>query len=128
MIKFYSYYNETILNLSGIAGRTELAHRCKWMQRCEVDEIRRALESSTIMTEADCQAMAQSLVEKVKLSHGIKTVWLKPIRTNPLLYSYVENAFLDAGYYVASPAEEYTGRESANQSFAITGWWIRHKE
>lgn len=126
MISKQDYYHGTILNLSGVMASKQAVSQCRWLQRTKADEVRELWDfsGSTIITPAECIKRAEQLVAMANQYGDVDAVWVRSMKSAPFLYTYVEDAFLSAGYRVVIPCEEHNGNTQTRYAFDQKGWWV----
>lgn len=126
MIKFVEYFNGTILNLSGVMANPQYTHKCKWLERCEANRVRElwTFPTDREITHTELVERAHKMVALAREKGDIQAVWIRPLKSAPFFYTYIEDAFLTNGISVALPAEAYDETLVGKTKFRVDGWWV----
>ncbi|MDO4698473.1 MAG: hypothetical protein Q4A60_07360 [Pasteurellaceae bacterium] len=129
MIKQVKYYDGLILNLSGVMANLQYTEKCEWLVRCEAESVRKlwSFDKNVPVIHEMLVDRAEQLVQLAKQSKKaskIKAVWIRPMKSAPFFYAYVEDAFLSNGFDVVIPVEEFDPTVKGHHKFRVDGWWV----
>lgn len=127
MIEMKPFYDGTILNLSGVVANQQYVMKCTWLQRYEANKVRKVwdLPTDRPLTHTELVTRASEFVQQVLAEHPeVGAVWIRPMKSAPFFYTYLEDMFLSNGVAIAIPAEEYDQSVSGSHKFRMDGWWV----
>lgn len=125
MIKREKFFDGKILNLSGVMANAEMERLCRGVIKRNADAVRKCWRtpSSTIITHEECIRRAAMMLDIARSHPDASGVWIRPMKSAPFLYPYIEDMLLDNGITVVLPVEDYVAG-TREYPFTTSGWWV----